>query len=149
MNLTGDLKTSVEQLDKAIDEIIPKLSFQYGEFGFPLEKVRLSLDDFLQLTLMRPTETLHFGKEMNDQRHKWWKTVEERQLVEALRNSFWWPAVDGHWQFQCFEVKTEENGINDIYLLVRIGSIEIRSTDDPQVGEEICWMGVKTKRCYR
>lgn len=149
MNLTGDLKTCVEQLDKAIDEIAPNFTFRYGDYGHSIEKVRLSLDDFLQLTLMRPTQTLSFGQEINDQKHKWWSTENDRRLAEALRNAFWWPGVDGHWHFQCFEVKTEENGINDIYLLARIGSIEILSMDDPQVGDEIYWIGVKTKRCYR
>lgn len=148
MNLTGDLATNIERLDKVIDLIVEaQLTHQFNGHTFPYEKVRLSLDDFLQLTLMRQTETLQFGMEMREQRSELWLKG-ERHLIEAMRNAYWWPAVDGLWHFQCFESRTEEQGISDIYYLVRIGEIKIITNADPQVTEDIYWIGVKSKKCY-
>lgn len=140
------LKAEVEKLDKGLDTIVEKLVHSYNDYEFPYEKVKLTLDDFLQLTLMRKTSTLTFGAEVNEQRK--WLPARKAMLVDpVLRSPFWWPAVNGLWELQSFSAKTDD-GVTEIYYLARIGSITIQTNADPQVNNDIYWLGVKTKRCY-
>lgn len=142
------LAVEIEKLSKTIDEIIPHLSHKFNGYEFPYEKVKLSLDDFLQLTLIRKTSTLMFGHELNQQLEELW-LKDEKPLIYQLRNAFWWPAVEQLWEFQCFSsdsVDSNEKGINDIYYLVRIGSMEINAAITNN--DDIYWLGVKTKKCY-
>ncbi|MGC3945313.1 MAG: hypothetical protein QM762_12505 [Chryseolinea sp.] len=62
-------------------------------------------------------------------------------LVSFMRSAYWWPAVNRLWQLQAFEVNTDNEYINDIYLLIRF--VEV-SDGWPSIVYE----GLKTRRSY-
>jgi hypothetical protein len=142
------IETELDKLHKTIDEVIPKLAHKFNGYAFPYEKVKLSLDDFLVLTLHRKTTTHMFGYDFNQQNKEFWLR-DEKGLINNLRNAFWWPAVENLWELQCFQADTDKEGLMDVYYLVRIGFIPLPTASDKiKTCDEIYWLGIKTQRCY-
>lgn len=121
-------------IDAIMNEIVPGLKFRKYGYAYPIFFIKLTSEDIKKMVTVMDCETDRFGKLINDIRKEFYMNRSERDLVERLWNVFWWPAVEGIWPLQCYEVRTGKDYESHLYLLAR-------TSDDE-------WVGVETKVCY-
>jgi hypothetical protein len=124
----------IELIDGLMRDIIPNLKYKYNGHEFPLHFVKLGPSEIIKIVVELSSDTDRFGLLRNNWLKEFFVRPSEKDLINKFNNLFWWPAVDGVWVLQCYEVKNTTTHINDLYMLARIGPDE--------------WVGVQTKRCY-
>lgn len=121
-------------IDVILTKICPGLKYRRYGYAFEIEFAKLDSRDVVTFITDHHTETDRFGRLLNDLKKEFFMKAEEKALVHDLWNAFWWPAVDKVWPLQCFEVPTNDEGVNRLYLLARTAPDE--------------WVGVTTRVCY-
>lgn len=116
-----------------MNEIIDQLPCRMHGYEFPFHFVKLSSSDVHSMVTEMETSTALFGDVIACMRNDLYgKPFNE--MIDAMNNAFWLPAVQRIWPLQCFEVHRDSGAFRLLYLLARTSPDE--------------WVGLQTQVCY-